>query len=66
MSFVQDSKTTSTLSSDNRTSPAALTQDSKTTGGNLWSSSLFPWQMDFPWLWQGNGQLLTLDTRHNG
>lgn len=63
MSFIQDSKTSSTLTQDNRTSVGTLTQDSKATGGNLWSSTIFPWQLDFPWLWQGNGQIINMDDR---
>lgn len=66
MTFVQDNKSSSTLTQDSRTAVASLTQDSKTLSGNLWSSTIYPWQLDFPWLWEGNGQIITLDTRHNG
>ena len=64
MMLTQDNKSSSTMTPDNRTSAAMLTQDNKTTAGNLWTSGFFPWQINFPWLWQGNGQIITLDPRH--
>lgn len=62
--LVQDNKTSNSLTQDSRTAVTSLTQDSKTTSGNLWSAAVFPWTLDFPWQWSGNGQILTLDTRH--
>ena len=62
--LTQDNYHTSTMTEDNRTSPALLTQPNKTTSGNLWSATIFPWTLNNPWLWQGNGQVLTLDVRH--
>jgi hypothetical protein len=66
MTFVQDNKSSGTMTEDSRTLPATLTQDIKTIGNNLWTSLMLPWQMDFPWLWDDNGALITLDPRHNG
>lgn len=63
MSLTQDNRTATTLTADSRTAVASITQDSKATSGNLWSSTMFPWLMDFPWLWTGNGQLIDLDDR---
>lgn len=63
MAFTQDNKTSSTLTQDDRTAVASITQDSKTVGGALWSASMYPWQMEYPWLWEGNGSQLTSDTR---
>jgi len=66
MTFVQDNRDSSTMTQDNRTSPASLAQDNKTVAGNFWTSNITPWTLDFPWLWQGNGTFLTLDTRDVG
>jgi hypothetical protein len=66
MSFVQNTKSTSTLSANARTSDASLNQNNKTIGNNLWTSAMFPWQMTFPWMWDDNGQLITMQTRTNG
>jgi hypothetical protein len=62
-SLTQDNKSSPVLTQENRTAVGTLTQDSKTTSGYLWSSTIFPWQLDFPWLWENNGSLLTLETR---
>ena len=65
MTFVQDNRNnSSTMTEDNRTAAALLTQDTRTTSGNLWTATIFPWLLDFPWLWSGTGETLTLDTRH--
>lgn len=62
--LTQDSKSSSSLTQESRVGVGTLTQDSKTTGNSLWSSSMFPWQLDFPWQWLGNGSVITLDTRN--
>lgn len=66
MSFTQDNKSSSTLTQDNRDSNSSFTQDNRTIAGSLWTININPWQLDSPWLWQGNGQQVTLDPRHNG
>jgi hypothetical protein len=65
MTFVQDNKDSSTMTEDTRTSPSSLTQDDKSIGNSLWSSLMATWQLDFPWQWKGNGQIITLDLRSN-
>ncbi len=64
MTFIQDTKSTSTLTQDTRTAVGTLSQDDKTSSGSLWSASIQPWLQDFPWLWAGNGQIINLDTRN--
>lgn len=63
-SLTQNNKSSTSLSQTSRTTAATLTQNNKTTSGYLWSATIFPWQMQTPWLWVGNGQILTLDARH--
>mgnify|MGYP003578978615 CR=1 FL=1 len=62
-SITQDNKASSTLTLDNRTAQASLSQDSKTTAGALWSAGIFPWTLDFPWLWENNGAIINMDDR---
>jgi hypothetical protein len=62
--LTQDNKSTSTMTQDNRTAAAMLTQDNKTIGSNLWTSAMFPWTLDFPWSWNATGVLITSDPRH--
>lgn len=60
--LTQDNKSVSTLTLDDR-STSSITQDNKTTAGSLWGT-VYPWTLDFPWMWEGNGQVLTLDNRN--
>lgn len=61
--ITQDNKTTTTLTAESRTAVGTITQNARTTSGNLWSSTIFPWTLNFPWQWVGNGQVITLDAR---
>lgn len=61
--ITQDTKTITSLTQENRTGVASLSQDNKTTSGGLWSATILPWALDYPWLWAGNGLGLTLDIR---
>lgn len=62
-SISQDTRNAGTFTGDNRQSAASITQDSRATSGNLWSSTIYPWTLDFPWQWTGSGQILNLDDR---
>lgn len=62
-SLTQDNRASSTLTADNRTAVGSLTQDDRATSGNLWSATVFPWLLDFPWLWSGTGHIIDMEDR---
>lgn len=59
-----DTKSSTTLTKDTRSSAGTFTNDSKPTFAKLWDSTIFPWAEQSPWLLDGSGYLLVKDLRN--
>jgi hypothetical protein len=62
MTFAQDNYDATTLTQDDYDSSPTLSQDTFSNIGLLWTNTMLPWQLQTLWGWEGNGDLLTLDT----
>jgi len=63
MTFTQDNKGSGTFTQADRSAVVTLSQDSKATGGYLLSDTVFPFLLDYPLLWEGNGQVFNMDDK---
>jgi hypothetical protein len=60
-----DTKSSTALTGDTRSSAGTFTNDSRNSGLTLglWIASILPWTLQFPWLITTDGQILTKDIR---
>lgn len=65
-SFTNDNRASTSLTKDNRSNAGSFTNDARNSGLNfgLWSSTIFSWALQFPWLATSIGNTLLKDVRN--